>query len=105
MSLAAHAVGTAALLYCVIVALVIELAVCFVMNTDVLCVVTSSQCTAHPFAAVGNPTTPLEAVPPLPTLIVKTAVPLLWTTAAFVPNPDAIVGDSAEMIRCATLML
>jgi hypothetical protein len=37
----------------------------------------SSQCTAHPFFALGSPITPLAAVPPVPTLMVKTAVPLL----------------------------
>jgi hypothetical protein len=77
MSDAAQGVATAAALYCVSVALVAEVAVCLVTNTEVDCVVMSSQCTAHPFIALGRRITPLVAVPPVPTLIVKTAVPLL----------------------------
>jgi hypothetical protein len=45
----------------------------------------------HPVDDAGRPTTPLEAVPPVPTVIVNAAVPLL-TIVGVVPNPLVIVG-------------
>lgn len=53
----------------------------------------------HPFAAVGKPTTPLVAVPPVPTFILKAAVPLLAVTEGDVPKPDEIVGAVALTAR------
>ena len=49
----------------------------------------------HPFAAVGKPTTPLVAVPPVPTFILKAAVPLFAVIDGVVPNPELIVGAVA----------
>lgn len=46
----------------------------------------------QPVVAAGIVTTPLLAVPPVPTLIVNVAVPLLDTILGDVPNPLAIVG-------------
>jgi hypothetical protein len=47
---------------------------------------------AHPVVAAGIVTTPLVAVPPVPTLIVNAEVPLLSGTDGDVPKPLAMVG-------------
>jgi hypothetical protein len=57
------------------VALVAELAVCLVIKTVEDVVVMSVGWQLHPVLAVGSPITPLVADPPVPTLIVKAAVP------------------------------
>ena len=52
----------------------------------------------QPLAAVGKPITPVDAVPPLPTLIVNAAVPLFVVTEGLVPKPEEIVG-AVPLIR------
>lgn len=49
----------------------------------------------QPLAAVGIPTTPLDAVPPVPTLTRKIALPLFDAMLGLVPNPLDIVGAVA----------
>ena len=96
ISFAAHAVAAFTSLYCVSVADVVVEAVCAVCATEVDCVVKSSAWHAHPFGAAGKPITPLLADPPVPTLIVNAAVPLLCGMEAPLPNPEAIVGAVPE---------
>ena len=56
----------------------------------------------QPVEAAGIVTTPLDAEPPVPTLMVNAAVPLLAVTDGEVPKPLAMVGAVAEI---ATLPL
>lgn len=92
MSEATHADATAAVLKLPIVQLVVELAVCLVINTVADCVVKSKQLHTQPAVAVGNPITPDVATPPVPTLTVNAAVPLFVAIEGLVPNPELIVG-------------
>jgi len=92
ISLAAHAAAVAALLKFPIVAVADVVAVCLVIKTVVDIVVMSVHLTSHPFEAPGKAITPLVAVPPVPTLIVKTTDPLLCAIDGEVPNPEEIVG-------------
>ena len=86
-----------------IVADVAENPVCYTIKPPpVVGFVRSSQCTTQPFVAVGNPMTPLEAVPPVPTLIVKAEVPLLVVIEGLAPNPDEIVGAVEDTRRFGT---
>src|SRR4051794_10197100 len=57
----------------------------------------------QPVVAAGNVSTPEEAVPPVPTLTVKAAVPLAAMTGE-VPKPLETVGAVA-LIRATLLML
>jgi hypothetical protein len=72
--------------------------------SEVVLTTVSSQCTTHPFAAVGNPIVPVLAVPPDPTLTVKAAVPLLLTMKGVVPKPDTIVGAVVFKRRFVVVM-
>ena len=47
---------------------------------------------AHPVIAAGIVITPLDVIPPVPTLSVKAAVPLFAGIEGEAPNPLAIVG-------------
>jgi hypothetical protein len=102
-SLAVHAAATATSEKFPIVAVVVLLAVCLHWVTVVELVVMSVQKHAHPLAALGSPITPEVAVPPVPTLIVKAAVPLDFTIEGEVPNPDEMVGEVPEMRRLSVL--
>ena len=55
---------------------------------------------AHPTAAAGMVMTPLEAAPPVPTLTVKAAVPLLLGIEGVVPKPEAMVGAVPDTKMC-----
>jgi hypothetical protein len=50
----------------------------------------------QPFGAVGSPIVPVLAVPPVPKLISKMAVPLLAAMLGLVPKPEEIVGAKNE---------
>ena len=54
-----------------------ELVVSFVINTVAVGADKSVHLQSQPFGAVGRPITPVDAIVPVPTLIVKAAVPLL----------------------------
>ena len=105
-SLAVHdVVVNAADVNCVIVAVVLEVAVCLVRNSVVdVALVTSSQCTAQPVVAVGNPITPGLVTVPVPTLMVKAAVPLFAVIDAPVPKPEEIVGAASAMYTRAAAL-
>ena len=51
----------------------------------------------HPLYAAGSDTVPVLAVPPVPILITKAALPLLDPMKGDVPKPDKIVGAVAEI--------
>ena len=65
-------------------------------------VVTSCATQAQPVVAVGSVTVPVLAVPPVPTFIVKAAVPLLATTEGLVPKP-VTVGAVLDINRLVSL--
>jgi len=101
MSLATQAVATATSEYWVSVTDVVVDAVCFVRNTAVEVVVTSSAKQFQPVVAAGKPITPDVAVPPVPTLMRNAAVPLLAVTEGEVPKPEEIVGaveDTSKLV-------
>jgi hypothetical protein len=77
---------------------VVVLAVCFVRFAPG--VVWSLKKQTHPVDAPGSVITPLEAVPPVPTLIVKASVPLLATTDGDVPKPEEMVGSVVKNHTC-----
>jgi hypothetical protein len=52
----------------------------------------------QPVDAAGIATTPLDAVPPVPTFIWNHTVPVLLDTDGEVPNPLEIVGAVCDMI-------
>jgi hypothetical protein len=58
----------------------------------------------HPLLAVGRPTTPLEAVPPVPTFTEKEAVLLACEMLGLVPKPLEIVGAVPETSRFGHLI-
>ena len=84
---------------------VVPAPVCLQANTVVVFVVTSVQVQFQPFCAAGSPRVPLLAAPPLPTLIVKAAVPLLVATDGEVPKPEEIVGAERDSSRFRTAKL
>lgn len=53
----------------------------------------------HPVVAVGMPSTPPVAVPPVPTLILNVVAPLLVKMLGLVPNPLEIVGAAVPNKR------
>lgn len=59
----------------------------------------------HPVVAVGIPITPLVAVPPVPTLTRKAAVPLFAEMDGLVPNPEEIVGAAFERSRFVSVIV
>lgn len=62
-------------------------------------VVVSVTSHSHPLFAVGIVTTPLVAEPPVPTLMVNSAVPFECVIDGEVPNPDAMVGAAKLISR------
>src|SRR4051812_46548820 len=89
MSEAAHAAAA------VNVAVVVVVAVCRVT----VLLVRSFAKQDQPVAAAGRPITPEVAAPPVPTLTVNAAVPLLLTMADEVPKPLEMVGAVPESVR------
>ena len=105
MSLATQAVATATSEYWVSVTDVVVDAVCFVRNTAVEVVVTSSAKQFQPVVAAGKPITPDVAVPPVPTLMRNAAVPLLAVTEGEVPKPDDMVGAALLTSRLVSVIV
>ena len=58
----------------------------------------------HPVVAAGKVITPVVAVPPVPTLIVNAAGPLLCGMVGVVPNPLAMVGAVELVSTCPVLV-
>jgi hypothetical protein len=63
--------------------------------TELAGVVTSAKKQFHPLEAVGNPITPVEASPPVPTFKRK-AVAVPAVILGVVPKPELIVGVADE---------
>ena len=101
MSLAVQACAAPAAVNSPIGAVVVLPApVCLQENTVLEFVVTSTHVQYHPCDAVGSPIVPVVAVPPVPTLIVNAAVPLLFGIEGLVPKPAEMVG-AVPVIRGA----
>jgi hypothetical protein len=97
MSLATHAPGTPAGVNVASVAVVVVDVIILHRNVFATVFVISLQKQFHPVAAVGNPITPVFAVPPVPTFTRNAAGPLFAVMLGEVPKPEEIVGAVEDM--------
>src|SRR5207237_362863 len=77
---------------------VVPAPVCLQAKTVEVLVVMSTHSQCQPCDAVGNPTVPVLAAPPVPTLTVKLCGPLLLAMEGLLPKPLEIVGAVPKLV-------
>ena len=77
---------------------VVPAPVCLQAKTVEVLVVMSTHSQCQPWDAVGKPIVPVDAAPPVPTLMVNDCGPLGFTIDGEVPKPELMVGAAPKLV-------